>query len=102
MLSLSLAHGRRLSMSEFDSRSGFYLVLRSGSEKVISRGLSGQGCETCKLANMRCSLYSCNEVDVEFARRLPEFRKWAKAQGITWFKTWEEREMWFDALDERG
>ena len=50
----------------------------------------------------RCSLYPCNEVDVEFARRLPEFRKWAKAQGITWFKTWEEREMWFDALDERG
>ena len=43
------------------------------------------------------SCYGCNAVSCEFLRRLPEFRKWAKSHGYTWFRTWEEREAWFES-----
>lgn len=42
-------------------------------------------------------MYGCNEVSGEFISRLPEFRKWMKARGLRWFRTWEEREEWFES-----
>lgn len=41
--------------------------------------------------------YECNVVSAEFLARLPEFRKWAKARGLRWFRTWEERENWLNS-----
>ncbi len=42
------------------------------------------------------TMYGNNQVSAEFVQRLPEFRKWAKANNVRWFRSWEEREAWYN------
>lgn len=41
-------------------------------------------------------MYCQNQVTSEFIRKLPEFRKWAKTNNVRWFRSWEEREAWYN------
>lgn len=38
----------------------------------------------------RKTMYGSNEVTVQFLQQLPKFRKWAKANGITWITKVEQ------------
>lgn len=42
-------------------------------------------------------IYGSVKVTSEFLKRLPEFRKWARENGRTWFRTWEQREAYYDS-----